>query len=222
MIFDFHVHTKYSFDSIMEPKKILKTAKDKKLNGIVICDHNTIKGGLEVKKLNTDKDFFVIVGAEIETNGGDITGIFLTQEIKSREVNEVIREIKRQKGKVILNHPFKGHNLSLIDFSQIDYIEGFNSRLNMEANKKAIELAKEYNIPIIAGSDAHLYNEIGNCITFVDNIEKLQPIKCEYKSSTILNVVISQYIKSFKMKSIHIFISATIVFLKKIIRNKSL
>ena len=57
MKIDFHTHTYYSYDSLMKPLKILEIAKKKGLNGIVICDHNTIQGGLETKKLNNDKYF---------------------------------------------------------------------------------------------------------------------------------------------------------------------
>ena len=96
MIFDLHIHSKYSFDSISEPKKIIKVAKNMGLNGVAITDHNTTKGGLEAKKINRDHDFLVIVGSEISTEIGDITGLFLSEEIKSRNSMEVIEEIKKQ------------------------------------------------------------------------------------------------------------------------------
>ena len=86
MIIDFHTHTYHSYDSYMKPKKIIRIGKARGLDGIVICDHNTIKGGLETQKINCDKNFTVIVGAEIATDVGDITGIFLTKEIESRKV----------------------------------------------------------------------------------------------------------------------------------------
>lgn len=219
MIIDFHTHTYHSYDSLMKPKKILRIAKARGLDGIVICDHNTIKGGLEAKKINKDNNFTVIVAAEIATNAGDITGLFLTKEIESRMFDTVVKEIKQQGGKVILNHPYKGHDLSKIDFSKIDYIEGYNSRLDEEHNNKAIELAKEHNIPVIAGSDAHLYAEIANCKTIVDNIELLTPLKCEYSASRQRYVTLSQYVKSLKRKSIKIFISATAIQIKYTIRQ---
>jgi predicted metal-dependent phosphoesterase TrpH len=202
----------------MKPEKILRIAKKKGLNGIVICDHNTIKGGIETQKINSDENFIVIVGAEIATNAGDITGIFLKKEIISREINEVITEIKEQNGLIILNHPYKAHDLTKIDISKVDFIEGYNSRLNKKDNEKAVQLAKIYNKPIIAGSDAHLYNEIGNCKTFVQNIETLIPVKTEYNSSNQFNKTLSQYIKAWKYKSIKIFISATIIQLKKLFK----
>jgi len=214
MIIDFHVHTHFSYDSFMTPEKILSVAKQRGLDGIVVCDHNTIKGGMEVQRMNRDNDFTVIVGAEIATNAGDVTGIFLSGEIISRNFADVVQEIKKQGGKVILNHPYKGHDLSQINFSLIDFIEGYNARLNEEDNRKAVELARKYAIPVIAGSDAHLYAEIGNARTYIADWETLQIEKTEYKKSPFWYTTLSQYFKAIKTKSIRIFISATIVYLK--------
>ena len=46
---DFHIHTKYSYDSLMEPDKIIRNAVKRGLDGIVICDHNTIRGGWKLR-----------------------------------------------------------------------------------------------------------------------------------------------------------------------------
>ncbi len=214
MKIDFHTHTYYSYDCLMKPEKILRIAKKRGLNGIVICDHNTINGGLEAKKINKDKNFIVIIGAEIATNAGDITGIFLTKEIGSRNFEDVIGEIRAQNGKVILNHPYRGHDLTKIDLTKIDFIEGYNSRLYDKENQQAIDLAKSNNIPVLAGSDSHLYNEIANCKTTVKDIESLIPLEHEYKQSRQLYITLSQYIKAFKKKNIKIFISASVIQVK--------
>ena len=50
MLVDGHVHTKYSFDSSIEPKTLLKVAKKKGINTLIITDHGTIKGGVLTKK----------------------------------------------------------------------------------------------------------------------------------------------------------------------------
>lgn len=218
---DFHIHTYHSYDSLMKPDKIIRIAKARGLNGIVACDHNTIQGGLEAQEANHDKDFAVIVGAEIATDVGDITGIFLTEEIESRNFHDVIREINQQGGRVILNHPYKGHDLSRIDFSKIDYIEGYNSRLDAKLNQKALELAQKFTKPVIAGSDSHLYSEIANCMTVVADLETLRPIRCEYKQSQQIFITISQYIKAWKQRNVKIFISASKILLKHFIERCS-
>lgn len=214
MKIDFHTHTHHSYDSVMKPEKILRLAKKRGLNGIVICDHNTIKGGLEAQKINKDEDFLVIVAAEIATNGGDVTGLFLHKEIESRDFHDVVQEIRSQNGKILLNHPYKGHDLSKIDLSEVDFIEGYNSRLSIEDNNKAIKLAKENNIQILAGSDAHLYNEIANCSTTIEDIATIIPVEHEYKKSKYIYITLSQYIKSVKRRNIMIFVSATIIQIK--------
>lgn len=161
MILDLHIHSKYSFDSILEPRRIIKVATKRALNGIAITDHNTIRGGLEAEKINKDHDFLVIVGSEISTNVGDITGLFLSKEIKSRDSIAVIEEIKEQGGIVVLPHPCRGHKLNGELLKSVDAIEGFNARTNKEDNIGAVKLAKKNNKPIVAGSDAHFASEIG-------------------------------------------------------------
>src|ERR1700761_494198 len=98
MIIDFHTHTYHSYDCLMRPEKILKLAKERGLDAIVINDHDTIAGGLECKRLNKIQELEIIVGAEIKTSIGDVTGIFLKEEIHARNYSEVVAEIKRQGG----------------------------------------------------------------------------------------------------------------------------
>lgn len=165
--YDLHVHSKYSIKcGILEPGEIINLAIKKGLNGIAITDHETIRGGLEAKKCETDS-IKVIVGCELNTTQGEIIGLFLTEEIKSREINEVIDEIHAQDGLVVVPHPFdKMRRSALMDISdfvrKIDAIEGFNARCIFDSyNKEAMEFAGKKKMPVTAGSDAHYANEIG-------------------------------------------------------------
>ena len=171
MIFDFHIHSKYSFDSILEPKKIIKVAKKKGLDGVAITDHNSIKGSLDAQKINKDQDFLVIIGSEINTEKGDIIGLFLNEEIKSRNSIEVIDEIHEQDGIVVLPHPYRGHEIDELRkiLDRIDLIEVFNARNNELQNRKAGELATTCKMHTTAGSDAHFSSEIGLGRTIIKN-----------------------------------------------------
>ncbi len=210
MIIDLHIHSKYSFDSIQSPSKIIKIAK-KNLDGIAITDHGTIKGGLEAKKINKDPNLIVIVGCEINTEIGDIIGLFLNKEINSRNSMEVIREIKAQDGIVVLPHPYRGHKLNEELLNSVDAIEGFNARSTIEENEKGMELAKKYNKPIVAGSDAHFTSEIGNAKCCIN--EEIGDLKLALLSHKKIYCnpspqhykEISQIIKSFKMRKIKKF-----------------
>jgi predicted metal-dependent phosphoesterase TrpH len=198
---DFHTHTHHSYDCRMEPLKILQLAKQRGLNAIVINDHDTVKGGLEAQAKNPYSDLKVIVGAEIKTDVGDITGIFLKEEITSRKHTDVIQEIKNQGGLVILNHPYIQHKLSEINYSGIDFIEGYNGRTDRMRNELAIELAAKEKKPILAGSDAHTYSEIANCYSIFPNFADGvigTATDHQYKRSPFLAIEKSKLIKASK------------------------
>lgn len=170
MKFDLHVHSKYSKDSLLKPETILKVAKKKGLAGVAITDHNTIKGGLITQKMNVDENLTVIVGSEIKTEYGDIIGLFLQNEITSREFDGVVNEIKNQDGLVVLAHPFR-NILNYPDsiFKKIDLIEIFNSRSHKKDVISSYYLVKKYKKPVTAGSDAHLFYEIGKAYLEVNS-----------------------------------------------------
>ncbi len=163
MIFDLHIHSTYSHDSFLSPEAIINTAKKKGLSGVAVTDHGTIKGGLITKEVNNDDpDFTVIVGSELETEFGDVIGLFLDREVLSRNFIGVCDEIKAQGGLTVLAHPYrKGKPPADELIKWVDLIEGFNSRSSRKHNLKAQEFARVNGIPMVAGSDAHLSYEIG-------------------------------------------------------------
>ena len=220
MRYDFHIHTHHSYDSMMKPIKILQIAKERGLDGVVICDHNTVAGGLETKALNTDPNFEVIVGAEIRTNAGDVAGIHLSEEIKSREFGRVCDEIHAQGGQTILVHPYVDHDLSLVDFEKIDYVEVINARTSDKKNELAHALALKHNKPMVAGSDAHLYDEIGNAETDIA-YESNSPVGTrKIKSARKYDQTLSQYIKAYKQGKPMIVIQSTIYLIKRIFSGR--
>ena len=167
---DFHIHSKFSYDSLLSPKKIVRIAEKRGLDGIAITDHGTIKGALEASKFNSS--IYVIIGSEIETEIGDVIGLFLNEEITSKHFDEVVNEIKSQDGLVVLPHPYKKiKHISNELISKVDLIETLNGRLSPELNYKAQTLAKNNGMPIIGGSDAHISMSIGSVRT-IFNCEK--------------------------------------------------
>ena len=173
MIYDLHIHSKYSPDSLLKPEKIIKIAKNKGLDGVAITDHNTLKGGIEASKINRDSDFEIIVGSEIRTEYGDVLGYFLTEEIEDRIFGNVIDEIKSQGGISVLAHPYRHYNTPEEIITKVNLVEGFNARSKPIYNIKSLMLANKFNKALTAGSDAHLYFEIGRgTISTEENIEK--------------------------------------------------
>ena len=205
MKYDLHIHSKYSSDGVLEPEKIVKIAMRKGLDGIAVTDHNTIKGGLNAKKYETE-DFKIIIGSEIMTERGEIIGLFLSEEVKSKDAQCVISEIKEQGAIVVIPHPFDGLRHSAFhptkeDVKFIDGIEGFNSRCVFQKyNMKAVEFATKYDLPITGGSDAHFQNEIGNggIVTEAEDIRETiikNDVKLFGKRSSIVNHIWTKVLK---------------------------
>ena len=173
MKYDLHMHTHYSKCSNLNPEILLKLAKKSGLDGIAVTDHHEIKGALEVKKLNKDKDFEVIIGEEISTNYGDVLVYYLSKKIYEINFFEVIDEVRKQGALITIAHPFRttlihNHKFKLpIEKikNKIDAIECFNARTLPGDNRKAIDAADKLNIAKTAGSDSHFFFEIGTAYT---------------------------------------------------------
>ena len=177
MKYDLHIHTHYSKCSNLKPHVILKLAKKHKLNGIAVTDHHEIKGALEVKKLNKDKNFEVIVGEEVSTNYGDVLVYYLSKKIDEIDFFSVVDEARKQGALISIAHPFRTTMISNHKFhlplekvkSKIDAVECFNARTLPGDNKKAVNCAERLKITKTAGSDSHFFFEIGTAYTIFDD-----------------------------------------------------
>ena len=168
---DWHIHTVYSRDSISSPYRVVDNAVKKGLRKICVTDHNTIKGGKIAAEYACRKklDIEVVTGAEIKTDRGEIVGLGLKEEIKSRRLEDVIKEIKNQGGEILIPHPYGSIRKTIRKYKleevapHADYIELYNGRSFFNFRKKKIkQLARMYNLKMVAGSDAHFVFEIGN------------------------------------------------------------
>ena len=169
---DFHMHTHFSPDSEMAPEQLVRQCKKVGLTCIAVTDHNTTEGAFEVREL---ADFRVIIGEEVGTSEGEVTGLFLEETIPSGLTPlETAKRIKDQGGLVSLPHPFDRFRREVITRPGLeevlpfaDIVEVFNSRNNMDAdNRKAYEFAEKHGLLASGVSDAHTTIELGR--TYVD------------------------------------------------------
>ena len=75
---DLHMHTHFSPDSEMSPEVLVERCVKVGLDCIAVTDHNTIEGAKEVKRI---APFTVIVGEEVGSSDGEITGLFLEEAV---------------------------------------------------------------------------------------------------------------------------------------------
>ena len=164
---DFHIHTRYSPDSLTTLEAALRAARARGLARLVVTDHNTIAGALEARRLAPD---FVIVGEEVMTTEGELLAYFLEESVPAGlPPEEAIARLRAQGAFVAAAHPFdlrrKGH-WSLAALERIapwlDAVEGFNARcFSARANREAARFAAAHGLLVVAGSDAHTAAEIG-------------------------------------------------------------
>ena len=171
MKFQFHIHTRYSRDSLL-PLFLLRFAcKLQRIDCVCITDHNEIAGAIKCKERYESDRFKVIVGEEIFTSNGEIIGLFLHEKIqKGLSPEETIRQIHAQGGLVIIPHPYEVERGKTVlaeesvtkNVKEIDAMECFNGR-NFKAEYSDIQnrLCEKYCLPKILGSDAHTVYEIG-------------------------------------------------------------
>lgn len=167
---EFHIHSRYSYDGILDPEWILRRASTLGMNVLSITDHESIEGSLKALEVAERYNMEVWPGMEIATNAGDIIGIGLKEEVRSRDWEEVMRDIRRQGGIVILPHPFRGHKMVERLAASADVVEIFNGRDSAVNIGLAAELARRLGKPGIAGSDAHVSSEVGNAINVFEKI----------------------------------------------------
>ena len=169
---DLHVHTRYSFDCGTDPASLVARCVRRGLNCVAVTDHNTIDGALAAREL---APFMVIIGEEVKSAEGEITGLFLQETIpKGLSALETAKRIKEQSGLVSIPHPFDRIRRSVISRTALedilpytDVVEVFNSRNHIGgANRRAREYAQEHGLLASAVSDAHTTMELGR--TYVE------------------------------------------------------
>ncbi len=169
---DLHMHTRFSPDSLVSPESLVARCLKVGLSCIAVTDHNTTEGAKAVKEI---APFLVIVGEEVRTAEGEVTGLFLTETVPpGLSIDETARRIKGQGGLVSIPHPFdrfRGEVISRRGLDQVvryaDVVEVFNARNNLSGDdRKAMDFAREHGLLTSGVSDAHTTMELGR--TYVE------------------------------------------------------
>jgi predicted metal-dependent phosphoesterase TrpH len=163
---DMHMHSSASFDCKVEPAAVAQRCRALGLSPIVLTDHGTISGALELWRDDPDR---VIIGQEIATTDGEIIALFVEQEIpEGLPADETVLRIKAQGALVYLEHAYDPFRRPLSEAAierlgdRIDIVEVFNGRSPQTANEKAADLCEILGAAPGAGSDAHRLDEIGS------------------------------------------------------------
>jgi len=171
---DFHLHTVYSRDSLIEIEDLVPRGRAAYLDGLAVTDHNTLNGAHRAMRKCTD--LTIIPGMEIETSEGHILALNVTKVVKkSPDFSETIENIHELGGIAVIAHPFSLLkplvDVDILATSGLDAVEVANATsfpYSLMTRKSKI-LAERLGLPMTGGSDAHLSTVIGRSYTIVDS-----------------------------------------------------
>ena len=189
---DFHIHTRFSRDSLLTEERFIEKAIERGLTHVAVTNHNNVEGAVAVRdkvaELGLTDKLTVIVGEEVSTADGEVVGVFLTKTIpRGLSANETADEIHRQGGLVSIPHPFdpfrashikEGPLRNLAEVRKIDMLEVFNSRVTFQRhNQEAAEFAARYGIPGISASDSHSSFEVAMAFNAMPPFESADELR---------------------------------------------
>ena len=211
---ELHCHSRYSKDSVQSLDAIIRACKRRRVDVLALTDHNEIEGAVKMKAVAPDW-LTVIVGEEVATADGDLTGLFLTEKIPARlSMAETIERIHAQGGLAVAPHPFDrlrheamgGEQLARVK-DAVDFVEVFNSRNVFDADNHSSQLfVNRHNLAGVVASDAHWPREVGTSVcviepfdgTSADFAAKLRNAKLEPHRSNMLVHVGTAVVKRAK------------------------
>ncbi len=188
---DFHIHTIYSADSIIQPKTLVDMlAAHKFIKVAAVTDHDSVRGcNATIELASAYPDILIIPGVEISTPQGDML-VLGTDELPPKPwMPEDVVDYAKSIGAVsIVAHPFREYGMGdLARNYKVDAIEVLNGGSSVSANSQAKELAKSMGLSGTAGSDAHQVSELFSVNAKIDanlNVESvLKAIKKGFVSA---------------------------------------
>lgn len=168
--YDLQVHTDASPCSRAAPAAVVTAAISRDLDGIAVTNHDTLDGVAAVQAAAPD-ELTVIPGVEVTTTQGHLLALDIEDPPPQGDPLSVIDQIHDRGGWAILSHPFdrlREHYDTDLDAlgSAVDAVEVLNSRcLRAQYNEHARAFAREHDLPVTGGSDAHFPMEVGRAYT---------------------------------------------------------
>ena len=196
---DFHIHTRFSRDSLLAEERFIRVALERGLTHVAITNHNNVEGALavraKVRELGLEGRLTVILGEEVSTSDGEVVGLFLERTIpRGLTADETADAIHAQGGLVSIPHPFDPFRnahireaplIRLAEAGKIDAVEVFNCRVTLgRHNVAAAEFAARYKIPGIAASDTHSAYEIAMASNVLPPFSSAAELKALLPSNT--------------------------------------
>ncbi|MFQ6065856.1 MAG: PHP-associated domain-containing protein [bacterium] len=174
---DLHVHTSEDPKDRVgySARQLIDHASQKGFDVLAITNHGLCTHNDFLREYATSKGILLIPGIEFSVEGKHIVllnaGDDIPQKIQSLQK---LRDYKGEESLVIAPHPyfpmFQALKSKLEEyfnvFDAIEYTHFYFHRINY--NKKAERKAREFNLPLIGVSDAHLLRQVGLTYSLIE------------------------------------------------------
>jgi hypothetical protein len=173
---ELHTHSALSYDGRDPVDLILSQAAAVGLDAVAVTDHDEIDASLEAAELAPEYGLVGIPGMEVTTAVGHVLAFGVEELVPAGlSFDDTLDRIHEQDGIAVVPHPFQksrhgvAHKITRDQLASADAIEVYNSRLlTGRANRRAERFAERRNLPMTAGSDAHISEMVGQAVTHVD------------------------------------------------------
>ncbi len=207
MLVDLHVHTRFTPGCALEPREVVRRAREAGLDGVVVTDLNTLDGLAEVRAAGEAEAFLALCGVEIATDRGHYLAYFpdpakvpaLPQLFGTPPwpVAEVVAGVASLGGAVVAAHPYDrtidrpGGDV-IFSLDGLAAVEGLESRRRPSVNDLAVEAADHLGLPCVGASGARdALAEIGKAATlFRDPVRTEADLVAQLRAGTVFAVAI--------------------------------
>jgi len=173
---ELHCHSALSYDGRDPVDLLLAQAAAVGLDAIAVTDHDEIDASLEAVEKAPEYGLLGIPGMEVSSGDGHVLALGVDELIPAGlPFVETLDHIHAQDGIAVVPHPFQESrsgvlaNISREELTAADAIEVYNSRLlTGRANRQARRFARRHEMPMTAGSDAHISEMVGQAVTRID------------------------------------------------------
>ncbi len=172
---DLHVHTKYSYDGLIDVADIINVSRSRGIQCIAITDHDTMAGYENFSRVLREKGLIVIPGIEVTTSRGHVILLDIEPpyELTSRDFYDVVDYARDNGALVVIPHPMDTFRSFDDLHGVIDYVDGVEvangSDLMVGRHVgRLLSLTIGWGKFATAGSDAHIAEAIGSSHLYIN------------------------------------------------------
>ena len=173
---ELHAHSELSYDGRDPVELLLEQAEAVGLDALAVTDHDGIEASLEAAARAQEYGLIGIPGMEVSSAAGHVLALGVEELVPAGlGFDETLERIRELGGIAVVPHPFQksrhgvAPHITAEQLASADAIEVYNSRLfTGRSNRQAEAFAEEHDVPMTAGSDAHIAEMIGQATTEVD------------------------------------------------------